>query len=188
MGQSSAIWNRAITHRGLTICNKLIFSRFLPPDTIDRPGYKHCRTTYGLLTTTYKQVEHSDAPEKVYKELQQLENELRRRLNNLNAAKGVPAKMTGYLDELKAALANALAEGVDANFLIQGIEDILEKKPEAQPAPKPERVLMIPDTKYKKVRAELAEAKKKIQKLNEENNSLTLYIRQLEAERASRGV
>lgn len=96
--------------------------------------------------------------------------------------------MTGYLDELKAALANALAEGVDANFLIQGIEDILEKKPEAQPAPKPERVLMIPDTKYKKVRAELAEAKKKIQKLNEENNSLTLYIRQLEAERASRGV
>lgn len=167
---------------------RLTFNRFLPPDTIDRPGYKHCRTTYGLLTTTYKQAEHSEAPEKVYKELQQLENELRRRLNNLNAAKGVPAKMTGYLDELKVALAHAISEGVDANFLIQGMEDILEEKPETQPAPKPERVLMVPDTKYKRVRTELAEAKRKIQKLNEENNSLILYIRQLEAERASHGV
>lgn len=160
---------------------------FLPPDTIDRPGYKHCRTTYGLLTTTYKQAEHSDVPGKVYKELQQLENELRRRLNNLNAAKGVPAKMTGYLDELKSALIQAVSEGVDAKFLIRGMEDVLEEKPEARPAPKPERVLMVPDAKYK-VRAELAEANKKIQKLNEENNSLILYIRQLDAERASRGV
>jgi hypothetical protein len=96
--------------------------------------------------------------------------------------------MTGYLDELKAALAHAMSDGVDENFLIQGMEDILEEKPVAQPAPKPERVLMVPDTKYKKVRAELAEANKKIQKLNEEKNSLILYIRQLEAERASRGV
>ncbi|KAF1929660.1 uncharacterized protein M421DRAFT_419441 [Didymella exigua CBS 183.55] len=160
---------------------------YLPPDTIDRPGYKHCRTTYGLLTTTYKQAEHSEAPEKVYKELQKLEHELRRRLNNLSAAKGVPAKMTGYLDELKAALDHAMSEGVDTDFLIQGVEDILEEKPEAQAAPKPQRVLMVPNTKYKKVKAELAEAKKKIQKLNEENNSLILYIRQLEAERAHRG-
>lgn len=160
----------------------MTFNSFLPPDTIDRLGYKHCRTTYGLLTTTYKQAEHSEAPEKVYKELQQLENELRRRLNNLNAAKGVPAKMTAYLDQLKAALTHAMSEGVDANFLIQGMEDILKEKPEAQPAPKPERVLMVPDTKYKKVRAELTEANKKIQKLNEENNSLILYIRRLEAE------
>lgn len=160
---------------------------YLPPDTVDRPGYKHCRTTYGLLTTTYKRVEHSEAPEKVYKELQQLENDLRRRLNNLNASKGVPAKMTGYLDELKAALEHALSVGVDANFLIQGMTDLLEEKPEAQPAPKPERVLMVPDTKYKKVKAELAEANKKIQRLNEENNSLILYIRKLEAERVQRG-
>lgn len=160
---------------------------FLPPDTVDRPGYKHCRTTYGLLTTTYKQAEHSEAPEKVYRELQHLENEIRRRLNNLDATKGIPAKMIRYLDELKKALDHSISEGVDADFLIQGLKDILEEKPEAQPAPKPQRVLMVPDTKYKKVRAELAEAKKKIQKLNEENSSLILYIRQLEAERSHGG-
>lgn len=161
---------------------------YLPPDTVDRPGYKGCRTTYGLLTTTYKRAEDSDTPEKIYKELRQLENELRRRLNNLNASKGIPAKMTQLLDELKAALEQALSEGVDANFLIQGMSDLLDDKPETQPAPKPERVLLMPDTKYKKVVAELADAKKKIQQLNEENNSLILYIKKLEAERAQHGL
>jgi DNA-binding transcriptional MerR regulator len=156
---------------------------YLPPETVDRPGYKQCRTTYGLLTTTYKRAETTDVPEKVYKELQQLEHDLRRRLQNLNASKGIPAKMTQFLDDLKAALDHAMAEGVDANFLIQGIADLLEEKPENQPAPKPERVRMVPDTKYKKVKAELAEAKKKIQKLNEENNNLVLYIKKLESER-----
>ncbi len=160
---------------------------YLPPDTVDRPGYKHCRTTYGLLTTTYKRTEHSTAPEKVYKELQQLENELRRRLNGLNATKGVPPKMTGLLDELKGALKDAISHGVDTNFIIQGMNDLLQEKPESQPQPKPERVLMMPDTKYKKVRAELAEANKKIQKLNEENNALVMYIKRLEAERSQRG-
>ena len=161
---------------------------YLPPDTVDRPGYKGCRTTYGLLTTTYKRAEDSDTPEKIYKELRQLENELRRRLNNLNASKGIPAKMTQLLDELKAALEQALSEGVDANFLIQGMSDLLDDKLETQPAPKPERVLLMPDTKYKKVVAELADAKKKIQQLNEENNSLILYIKKLEAERAQHGL
>ena len=161
---------------------------YLPPDTVDRPGYKGCRTTYGLLTTTYKRAEDSDTPEKIYKELRQLENELRRRLNNLNASKGIPAKMTQLLDELKAALEQALSEGVDANFLIQSMSDLLDDKPETQPAPKPERVLLMPDTKYKKVVAELADAKKKIQQLNEENNSLILYIKKLEAERAQHGL
>ncbi|KAJ4988328.1 hypothetical protein SVAN01_06106 [Stagonosporopsis vannaccii] len=159
---------------------------YLPPDTIDRPGYKHCRTTYGLLTTTYKRAEHSDAPEKVYKELQKLENELRRRLNGLSATKGVPAKMTGFLDELKTALEDAIIQGVDADFLKQGMDDLLQGKPGTQPAPKPERVLMMPDTKYKKVKAELKEANARIQKLNEENNALTMRIRKLEAERTQR--
>ncbi|KZM23219.1 uncharacterized protein EKO05_0008336 [Ascochyta rabiei] len=160
---------------------------YLPPDTVDRPGYKHCRTTYGLLTTTYKRAENSDTPSKVYKELQQLESELRRRLQNLNASKGIPAKMTQFLDELKAALELALSEGVDADFLIEGICDLLKEKPENQPAPKPERVRMVPETKYKRVKAELAEANRKIQKLNEENNSLIMYVRRLEAGRRQQG-
>ena len=161
---------------------------YLPPDTVDRPGYKGCRTTYGLLTTTYKRAEDSDMPEKIYKEMTQLENELRRRLNNLNASKGIPVKMTQFLDELKAALRQVLSEGVDATFLIEGMADNLEDKPETQPAPKPQRVLMMPDTKYKRVVSELADARKKIQQLNEENNSLILYIKKLEAERAQHGL
>ena len=179
----------APTRRGHAAIGAIIsdMEPYLPPDTIDRPGYKHYRTTYGLLTTTYKRVEFSDTPEKIYKELQQLESELRRRLHNLNASKGVPVKMTESLDELKTALNHAMSEDVDADFLIQGMADLLEEKPETQPAPKSERVLMMPDTNYKKVKAELAEAKKKIQKLNEENNSLILYVRKLEAERAQRG-
>ncbi|KAJ8108045.1 hypothetical protein OPT61_g8449 [Boeremia exigua] len=156
---------------------------YLPPDTIDRPGYKHCRTTYGLLTTTYQRAEQSPTPEKVYKELQQLENELRRRLHSLNASKGVPVKMTGLLDELKTALQDAVAQGIDADFLIQGFADLLAEKEGTQPAPKPERVQMVPDTKYKKVKAELAEAKMMIRKLNEENNVLALRVKKLEADR-----
>lgn len=176
------------TRRGHAAIGAIIsdMEPYLPPDTIDRPGYKHCRTTYGLLTTTYKRAEYSDAPEKVYKELQQLENELRRRLTGLNAKKGVPAKMTGFLDELKAALEDAISQGVDEAFLIQGMDDLLQEKSEAQPAPKPERVRMMPDTKYKIIKAELKEANAKIQKLNEENNALTMRVRKLEAERAQR--
>lgn len=159
---------------------------YLPPDTVDRPGYKHCRTTYGLLTTTYKRAEQSNTPEKVYRELQQLENELRRRLSGLSATKGIPAKMTEYLDQLKGALEHAMSVGVDMNFLTQGLVELLQEKEGTQPEPKPERVRMMPDTKYKKVKAELAEANKRIQKLNEENNSLILYVKKLEANAAER--
>ena len=178
------------TRRGHAAIGAIIsdMEPYLPPNTVDRPGYKQCRTTYGLLTTTYKRAENSDAPEKVYKELQQLGYELRRRLHNLNASKGVPAKMTRFLDELKAALDHAVSEGVDAGFLVQGMADLLEEKPETQSAPKAERVLMMPDTKYKKAKCELAEARKKIQQLNRENNSLILYIKRLEAERVQHGL
>ena len=160
---------------------------YLPPNTVNRPGYKNCRTTYGLLNTTYQRASSSSSPEKVYKELQQLEVELRRRLHGLNATKGIPPKTTEYLDQLKTALEHAMEVGVDAEFLIEGIMEQLEERPEAMPEEKPERVRMVSDTKYKKAKAELAEANKKIQKLNEENNSLTLYVRKLEAQRAQSG-
>src|SRR5690242_1068467 len=167
------------TRRGHAAIGAIIsdMEPYLPPDTVDRPGYKHCRTTYGLLTTTYKRAERSDNPGKVYKELLQLENELRRRLNSLNAIKGVPAKMTGLLDELKAALEEAVIKGVDADFLAQGLVDLLQGKPETQPAPKPERVLMMPDTKYKKVKAELKEAKdRKSTRLNSSHMSISYAV------------
>jgi hypothetical protein len=76
-------------------------NRYLPPDTIDRPGYKHCRTTYGLMNTTYQRSETSDDPEKEYKKLRALERDLRRRLNLLDVSKGVPEKMVQSMDELR---------------------------------------------------------------------------------------
>lgn len=158
---------------------------YLPPDTVDRPGYKHCRTTYGLLTTTYQRAEQSNTPEKEYKELSQLERELRRRLSCLSASKGVPTQMTDFLDQLSDALEHAVAAGVDLEFLTQGFVDRLHETEGSQPQPKPDRVRLMPDTKYKKVKAELAEANKKVQKLNDENNALTLYIRKLEANAAA---
>jgi hypothetical protein len=39
---------------------------------------------------------------------------------------------------------------------------------------------MMPDTKYKKVKAELAEAKEKVRKLNEDNNALMLQNKRLD--------
>ncbi|KAF2034596.1 hypothetical protein EK21DRAFT_56136 [Setomelanomma holmii] len=157
--------------------------RYLPSDTINRPDYKGCRTTYGPMNTLYKQSEVSDDPEKEYKELRACERDLRRRLNNLQAAKGIPEKMTQYLDEFKNAIEDALAKGVTTEFLLQGIADQLEEKPNAQADQHPELPKMIPDTRYKKARAELIEARKKIQKLNEENNALTMKVKRLEMER-----
>jgi hypothetical protein len=60
---------------------------------------------------------------------------------------------------------------------------MLEDRPNAQPEPQPELAKMIPDARYKKVRLELAEARKKIQKLNQENNALTMRVKMLEMER-----
>jgi hypothetical protein len=157
--------------------------RYLPSDTINRQDYRRCRTVYGLMNTAYRRIDTSQHPEKEYKELQTLERDLRTRLNNLDAAKGIPVKMTEYLDELKAAIDNALVNGIDMDFLIEGMTDILDEKPNAQPEPQPELAKMIPDTKYKKAKAELVEAREKIRRLNEENNALTLRIKRLEMRR-----
>jgi hypothetical protein len=86
-------------------------NRYLPPDTIDRPGYKHCRTTYGLMNTTYQRSETSDDPEKEYKKLRALERDLRRRLNLLDVSKGVPEKMVQSMDEFRGAVEHALGCG-----------------------------------------------------------------------------
>jgi cell division protein FtsB len=135
------------------------------------------------MNTLYKQSEVSENPEKEYKELRACERDLRRRLNNLEAAKGIPEKMIQYLDELKNAIDDALAQGVTMEFLLQGIADQLEDNPNTQPDQHPELPRMIPDTRYKKVKAELIEVRKKVQKLNDENNALTMKVKRLEMER-----
>jgi len=156
---------------------------YLPSDTINRQDYRRCRTVYGLMNTTYRRIDDSEHPAKAYKDLQGLEAELRIRLNNLNAAKGIPLKMREYLDELRDVIGDALARGISTEFLLEGITDMIDGNHNSQTNPQPKLAKMMPDTKYKKVCADLAEAKKKIQKLNEENNALTMRVKRLEMER-----
>ncbi|KAF2832225.1 hypothetical protein CC86DRAFT_366092 [Ophiobolus disseminans] len=95
--------------------------------------------------------------------------------------------MTQYLNELAHALDDALTTGLTTDFLMQGIEDILEDRPNAMKEVQPELAKMIADTRFKRVWAELVEARKKIQKLNEENNALSLRVKRLEMERDGMG-
>jgi hypothetical protein len=157
--------------------------RYLPSDTINRQDYRRCRTVYGLMNTTYRRIDDSEQPGKEYRDLQGLEAELRTHLNNLNAAKGIPIKMREYLDELRDAINDALARGISTEFILEGVTDMIDGKPNSQTDPQPRLAKMMPDTKYKKVCADLAEAKKKIQKLNDENNALTMRVKRLEMER-----
>jgi hypothetical protein len=60
---------------------------------------------------------------------------------------------------------------------------MIENRPNARPEPQLGLTKMMLDTKYKKVRAELAEAKLKIQRLDEENNALALRVERLEMDR-----
>ena len=161
---------------------------YLPPGNINRPGYTGCRTTYGLLTTFHKRAESSSTPQKEYRELQQSERDLRRRLNNLSTTKGIPTRMTQLLDELKGAIEDACSKGVTLDFVIQGLTDVIEEKPDALPAPKPEKVRMVTETMYKKVKEELKAANEKIGRLNHENNVLAMKIKQLEMQRDRKGM
>ena len=73
------------------------------------------------------------------------------------------------------------------DFLIQGYEDALNDSPNAQPEKQPDRVRMVTDTKYNKVKLELKEAREMVAKLNKENNALTMRVRQLEMAAGKQG-
>ncbi|KAI4951183.1 hypothetical protein J4E91_003889 [Alternaria rosae] len=150
----------------------------LPSETIDRADYRRCRTTYGLLSTAYKRANHSNEPEKDYKELQKLEKTLRDRLSNLDPARGLPRKFQDPLDNLKAGIDGALEMGVTVEFLIEGLKDILNEKPDATPAPKAELTRLVPEKRLQRYLEELRIEKDKNRKLNEENNRLILELKQ----------
>lgn len=160
----------------------------LPSETIDRADYRRCRTTYGALSTTYKRAHSSKEPSKEYRELQELEKVLRNRLENLNPTRGLPRKFQAPLDQLKAGVDYALANGVSIDFLIQGVKDMLEGKPDATPSPKPEPIKMVSGARHKAVVEALAAEKEKNGKLNEENNRLAMELKQYQMrERLSTG-
>lgn len=155
----------------------------LPSVSIDRADYRAYRTTYGCLSSTYKRSNDSNTPEKDYKELQALEKTLRHRLSSLDADRGLPRKFKGPLDDLKSGVDGALERGVSTDFLIQGLKDALEDKPDATPAPKPVPPKPVPpkmvsEKWFKTALDELRNEKEKNQKLNEENNRMALELKQ----------
>jgi phage shock protein A len=69
---------------------------------------------------------------------------------------------------------------VNTDFLIQRRKYLLDDKSNADPEKQPDRVMMVTDTRYKKLKAELRDARGQIAKLNAENNALAMRVKQLE--------
>ena len=160
----------------------------LPSESVDRGDYRRCLTTYGALSTTYKRASDSNNPSKEYKELQDIEKVFRHRLANLDPTRGLPRKFQAPLDKLKAGIDDALDKGVTIDFLIQGMRDILDEKPDATQASKVVPVNMVSGVRHKAVVEALAAEKEKNQKLNEENNRLAMQLKQYEMrERSTTG-
>ncbi|KAF2854854.1 hypothetical protein T440DRAFT_244680 [Plenodomus tracheiphilus IPT5] len=162
---------------------------YLPPPNNSKPGYSGCRTTYGLLTRFHvraDKAETQEQAEKEYKELQKTENDLRRRINNLESKKGVPKEMTRLLDELRDSIAAALAQGITTDFFLEAAQAQLDEEPEVVAEPKENRK-MVTERRFKIVWDELQDAKKRIRQLNDENNVLQLKVMRLEAARGPMG-
>jgi hypothetical protein len=162
--------------RGHAKVGKIIedIEQLLPSELVDQSDYRRCRTTYGLLSTTYKRTLDSKDPTNEYKQLSSLERGLRTRLANLDPDKGLPRKIQGPLDSLTTGIDDVLKQGVTIDFITQGLKHVLDETPDATPAPKPEPAKTVPEARYKKVREELAAEKEKNKKLNEESNGLVL--------------
>jgi hypothetical protein len=159
----------------------------LPSELVDRADYRRCRTTYGLLSTTYKRANDSNKPVKEYQELRELEKVLRKRLTELDVLRGLPPKFKAPLDNLKAGIDNALKDGLGIDYIIRGLRDILEEKPDATPAPKQAPVKTVSETRYLKVWNDWKAEQEKNRKLNEENNRLTLELKQYQMRDRSNG-
>jgi len=155
----------------------------LPPENTSNMAYMRVHTTFGLLPQCLRKAEQSDDPSKQYRELQKLEEALRKRLLDLKAKKGIPPKMQDCLDELRDAIKEALERGVDIEFMIQGYEEMIatpEQHLEQKTLKRPER--MVTESRYKKLWDELKEEKRKNAKLNRENNELIIRLKRIEAE------
>ena len=168
------------TTSGACLLN-LDMEALLPSESFKRQDYIGCCTTYGALSIMYKRVNDSDNPEKKYHEIKGSTKELRRRLITLDPIRGLPRKFQAPLDELEEGIENALKAGVTIDFVIRGIRDILEERPDATPAPRPEPVRVVPERLPKEVSEKLEKEREKFHKLNEENNRLILKLKQYES-------
>jgi hypothetical protein len=155
----------------------------LPPENTTNMAYMRIHTTFGLLPQCIRKAETSDDPSRQYRELQKLEEALRKRLQDLQAKKGIPTKMQKCLDELRDAIREALEQGVDTDFMIQGYEDMVaapEPTLEEKTLKRPER--MVTERRFKDLWEELKEEKRKNADLNRENNDLVLRLKSAQAE------
>ncbi|KAJ4300930.1 hypothetical protein N0V90_003019 [Kalmusia sp. IMI 367209] len=155
----------------------------LPPENTSNIAYMRIHTTFGLMKGCLDNAEQGKDPAKQYKELQKLEETLRKRPHDLKAKKGIPPKMQSCLDELRDAIKEALEQGVDMDFVIKAFEDMVvapEPTLAEKEARKPPR--MVSEKRLKEVWNELKEEKAKNKKLNEENNELAIKLKRAEAE------
>jgi len=155
----------------------------LPPENTTNPAYMRIHTTFGLIKTSLNQAETDADPGRQYKELQKLEQALRKRLHDLKAKKGIPEKMQSCLDELRDAINEALRQGIDLDFMIQGLEAMLaEPEPtlKEKMARTPQK--LVSEKRVIEVLEELKETKAQKEKLNKENNDLALRLKMAEAE------
>lgn len=156
----------------------------LPPENTNNLAYMRVHTTFGLLPQCLRKAEQSEDPSKQYRELQKLQEALRKRLLDLKAKKGIPPKMQNCLDELRDAITEALDRGVNMDFMIEGYEEMLvapEPTLEEKSLRRPER--MVTESRYKKLWDELKEEKRKNAELNRENNELVMRLKRMEAGR-----
>ncbi|EUC44560.1 hypothetical protein COCMIDRAFT_6166 [Bipolaris oryzae ATCC 44560] len=148
----------------------------LPSASIERRDYLRCRTTYGLLSITYKRINDSNNPEKEYQELQGVAKDLRHRLTNLDLSRSLSRKFQALLDGLEAGIDAALKPGVTIDFVIRGLRNTLEETHDT-PMVKREPVKMVHEARLEKIKEELAAECEKNRKLNEEHNWLVLEFR-----------
>lgn len=157
--------------------------QFLPPENTQKIAYMRAHTTYGLLKGCLNKAEQCDNPVKQYKELQALEESLRKRLDALNPIKPIPKPMLILLDELRDAIKEALDHGVDVDFVIKSYQDMIvtpEPTIAEKEARKPPK--MVTEKRLKEVWEELKQTKEANRKLNQENNNLAMKLKRAEAE------
>lgn len=155
----------------------------LPPEKPGNSAYLRCHTTFGLLKGHLDKAEQGDNPRKQYEELQDVEAALRKRLDSLNPTKPIPEPMLVLLDELREAVKDALGRGVDDDFLIQSLQDMIDApEPTLQEKDNRRPPKMVTEARLKKVWDELQQTKEANRRLNEENNELALKLKRAQSE------
>jgi hypothetical protein len=144
------------------------------------PGFKGFGTAYDVMKFIYKDTTGYSSAGFAYGEVQKHQAQLRGGLNDYYGffgSKGIPPKLAECLAQLDAALHHAIEVGGDKESL-KGIAAAEPKSDGKQ------KGVLVPKWQYDQVQAELAEAKKEIEKLKKEKGDWESYAMELHAQRA----